>query len=382
MKIEFPLSEYHNRHQQIVELLRENKLDAIMVTAEPNVNYYSGWRNFIPWWTYSRPYILIIPIDHDPVLLVQGFHHFDASRDSWIKDVRSYDSLVGVPANEVASIFSELGLMGKRVGLELGYEQRIFMPYNDFEKIKLALHSCELIDASEIIWKQRIIKSEAEIVSHRKACEIGDKVYQAVFSQTKEGMTEKDVAKIVGRTIAEEGGEQGFCIVCSGPGNYGRVAGMPTDKVLVRGDLMWIDLGVIANGYWCDYCRAGVIGGPSDAQKRIQNLIVEITLKTAEKVRPGITVSELSKGCLQLAAERGLDFSFNCGRLGHGMGINSTEPPHIAVYDNTILQPGMLFTLEPGVVNEIGTFISEENLVVRPDGYELLTKTSRELYSL
>lgn len=382
MKLEFTREEYLNRHKRIVELLDEHGLDALMVTAEPNVNYYSGWRNFIPWWTYSRPYILVIPKDHDPVLMVQGFQHFDASRDSWIKDVRSYESLVGVPAAQVANLFKELGLIGKQIGMELGYEQRIFMPYKDFEEIKKALTGCTFVDASDIIWKQRMVKSEAEIASHRRACEIGDKVYQAVFSQTKEGMTEKEVARIIGRTIAEEGGEQGFCIVLSGPGNYGRVAGMPTERVLQKGDLMWIDLGVIANGYWCDFCRAGVIGGPSDEQTRLQNVIVDITLKTAKQVRPGMTASELSKICLELAADRGIDFSFNCGRLGHGMGINSTEPPHIALYDNTILEPGMHFTLEPGVVNEIGTFIAEENIVVRPDGYELLTITPRGLYTI
>ena len=382
MKLEFSTEEYLKRHARINELMAEDHLDAIMVTAEPNVNYYSGWRNFIPWWTYSRPYILIIPKDHDPVLLVQAFHRFDAARDSWIKDVRSYTSLTGVPATQVKDLFKELGLMGKRIGLELGYEQRIFMPQNNFEQIKDALGSCSLVDASDLIWKQRIIKSEAEIAAHRRACEIGDKVYAACFAETHEGMTEKEVAKIIGRTVAEEGGEVGFIIVLSGEGNYERVAGNPTNRVLCRGDLMWIDLGVIANGYWCDYCRAGVVGGASEEQKRLQQAVVDITLKTAECIHPGMKASELARNCIQIAADLGIDFSFDCGRLGHGMGINSTEPPHIAVYDDTVLQPGMVFTLEPGVVNSIGTFIAEENLVVRPNGYELLTSTSRELRSI
>jgi len=382
MKLEFDRQEYLARHERIVELLRSSELDALLVTAEPNVNYYSGWRNFIPWWTYSRPYILVIPAERDPVLLVQGFQHYDASHDSWINDVRSYDSLVGVPAAQVSQLFQELGLVGKRIGLELGYEQRIFMPYNDFEQIKRALSTCTFVDASEIIWRQRMIKSEAEITAHRQACEIGDKAYAAVFAQVSGGMTEKEVARILGRAIFEAGGEQGFCIVLSGSGNYGRVAGMPTGRVLQNGDLMWIDLGVIANGYWCDFCRAGVVGGPSEEQQRLQEVIVDITLQTADCVRPGMKASELSGICLQLAADRGIDFSFNCGRLGHGMGINSTEPPHIATYDDTTLEPGMIFTLEPGIVNDIGTFIVEENLVVRPSGYELLTTTSRELHAI
>ena len=232
MKLEFSQAEYQSRYKRTLELLEETKLDALLLTAEPNVNYYSGWRNFIPWWTYSRPYILIIPKDHAPVLMVQGFQHFDASRNSWIQDVRSYKSLTGVPAEIVADLIKELGLNGKRIGLELGYEQRIGMPLNDFDQIKQALHECTLVDAAGMIWKQRMIKSEAEIAAHSRACEIGDKAYAACFSEIEGGMSEKDVARIFGRTIFEEGGEQGFCIVLSGPGNYGRVAGMPTNRIL------------------------------------------------------------------------------------------------------------------------------------------------------
>ncbi len=382
MKLEFDREEYVNRHSRLVELLDKNGLDALMVTAEPNVSYYSGWRNFIPWWTYSRPYILILTKYHNPVLLVQGFHHYDASHDSWIKDVRRYDSLTGVPAVIVADLYKELGLMGKRIGLELGYEQRIFMPVNNYEEIRQSLSSCTLVDASNLIWQQRMIKSEAEISAHRQACMIGNQVFSAVFDQNWEGKTEKDVAKIVGSTIAQGGGEQGFLIICSGRGNYERVAGMPTNRILNKGDLMWIDLGVISNGYWCDFCRAGVVGGPNQEQNRFQNAIKEITLKTAELVKPGITAAELALACNHLATKYGLEFSFDCGRLGHGMGLNSTEPPHIAVYDNTVLEPGMVFTLEPGVVNDEGTFIIEENIVVRQNGYELLTATSQALNTI
>ena len=217
MRLEFSHEEYMKRHESIVRHLEENRLDALLMTAEPNVNYFSGWRNFIPWWTYSRPYILIIPIDRDPILMVQGFQHFDASRDSWFKDVRSYDSLVGVPAEQVSSVFRELGLIGKRIGLELGYEQRVFMPIKDFENIKQSLDGCEFVDASALIWKQRMNKSLEEIAAHQRACEIGNKVFCEVFANTREGMTEKDVARLVGRTIGEEGGEQGFLIILSGP---------------------------------------------------------------------------------------------------------------------------------------------------------------------
>jgi Xaa-Pro aminopeptidase len=382
MKLEFSLEEYKNRHARTVDLLEKNNLDALLVTAEPNVNYYSGFRNFIPWWTYSRPYILVIPKEKDPILLVQGFHRFDAAHDSWIKDVRGYPGLTRTPVPLVVDIFKELNLLGKRIGMELGYEQRMFMPYRDVVNLMDELHGCELVDASEMIWKQRMIKSDAEVAAHRLACQIGDKAYRACFSATHEGMTEVEVGRILNRTIIEEGGEPGFLIICSGTGNYGRVAGMPTGRKLMKGDLMWIDLGVIANGYWCDFCRAGVVGGPTSEQNLLQEAVVEITRKTIESIRPGMKASELARVCGKAASDIGISFSFEAGRLGHGMGIMSTEPPHIAVYDDTILEPGMVFTVEPGVVNDIGTFIAEENLIVTTDGCEYLTSTSQELRSL
>ncbi len=382
MRLEFSAEEYRRRYDRIAELLKKENLDALIVTAEPNVNYYSGFRSFIPWWTYTRPYILVIPRDADPVLLVQGFHRFDATHDSWIKDIRGYPGLTGAPISMVVDVIKGLNLLGKRIGMELGYEQRIFMPYCDTVALLDALKGCEIVDASMLIWKQRTVKSEAEIAAHRMACEIGDKAFKTCFSEIQEGSTEKEVAKILNRTIVEEGGEPGFAIVCSGPGNYGRVAGMPTNRRLSRGDLVWIDLGVIANGYWCDFCRAGVVGGPSQEQKYLQDVIVDITRKTIEAVRPGMRASEVARVCGNTAAEAGIDFSFQAGRLGHGMGIMSTEPPHIAVYDDMILEPGMVFTVEPGVVNEIGTFIAEENLVIRQDGCEYLTATTQELRTI
>jgi Xaa-Pro aminopeptidase len=286
--------------------------------------------------------------------------------------------LTGTPIELVVDVFNELGLKAQRVGAELGYEQRLGMPINDFLSLQRALGDVSFVDASELLWKLRMIKSEAEINAHRQACELTTLAFEACYKQAKEGDSELDIAKTVTQTIVDGGGELGFTILCSGPGNYARVAGMPTGRVLRSGDLIWLDLGAVANGYWSDFCRAGVVGGPTDEQKRLQEVVVQITHKAMEQVHPGMKASELARACGRAAEEYNIDFSFEAGRLG-GIGLNSTEPPHIAVYDDTILEPGMVITIEPGIVNEHGTFIAEENLVVRPEGFELLSLSTREL---
>ena len=78
----------------------------------------------------------------------------------------------------------------------------------------------------------------------------------------------------------------------------------------------------------------------------------------------------------------GLPWSFDCGRAGHGVGLQLTEPPSIATCDDTLLQPGMVVTCEPGYVNEIGCFDIEENILVTEDGYEILSSGKRELHEI
>lgn len=382
MRLEFPRDEYLRRHERTVDLMGQQDLDGLLITAEANYNYLSGFRHFAPWTTFSRPVLLVVPKDRDPVLTVQDFQREDARRDSWITDVRGYPGLLGVPFELVKEVFGELELLGKRIGAELGYEQRLGMNHNDFVQLQEMLEGTQFVDASGLLWRLRMVKSVAEIAAHRRACDVASKALDSCLAQASEGMTEKEVAQIASKTILEEGAELGFTIVCSGPGNYERVAGMPTDRALRSGDMIWFDLGVVFNGYWCDFCRAGVVGGATDEQKRMQETVCQITAKGVEAVRPGTLASDVAKACGAEAERLGLDFTFEAGRLGHGLGLMSTEPPHIAVYDNTVLEPGMVVTVEPGVVNAHGAFIAEQNVVVTSHEAEILSLASCEIRML
>ena len=99
-------------------------------------------------------------------------------------------------------------------------------------------------------------------------------------------------------------------------------------------------------------------------------------------MKPGIPVGRLYDVCAEQFEFHGLPWSFECGRAGHGVGLQLTEPPSIARVDSTILQPGMVITLEPGYVNEIGCFDCEENILVTETGYEILTSAQRDLHTI
>ena len=168
----------------------------------------------------------------------------------------------------------------------------------------------------------------------------------------------------------------------SGSGNYDLATKLPEARAIRRGDMVWIDAGCAVCGYWSDFSRAAVVGQPSAEQFRAQK-IYQITWEAIRKVRPGVCASQLAQACnpgsLGWTLPSPPRYPDWLG-VGHGVGLDVTEPPHIAESDSTILQPGMVITLEPGVATEYGTFNVEENVLVTPEGCEVLSKAPRALW--
>jgi Xaa-Pro aminopeptidase len=379
MRLEFPREEYERRCRAAQEGMGAAGLDGLFLTAEANLNYFTGHRHFAPWTTFTRPEICLLPRAGEPVLILQGFLEADARRDSWVRDIRPYTPLTGAPLDLVRDTIAARGLDKGRWGAELGSEQRLGLSYQDFLAIQRALPQATFADASDLLWRLRIVKSPAELEAMRRAAQVAARAYDHAFASAKAGMTEKAFAALLAEAIVRDGAEVGFIMATSGPGNYERVAGMPTDRRLERGDMVWIDLGVVWNGYWSDHCRAAVVGPPTAEQRRNWEQVVQVTAKGVEAVRPGAPVGAVVEACTAEARRLGLEFTFAAGRLGHGMGLMSTEPPHVAAYDASVLRPGMVVTVEPGWVLDHGAYICEENVAVTPTGSEALTVTSRAL---
>jgi Xaa-Pro aminopeptidase len=150
--------------------------------------------------------------------------------------------------------------------------------------------------------------------------------------------------------------------------------------------MVWMDAGCTVCGYWSDFSRGAVVGRPSAEQAHAQEAIHQITWEAVQMVRPGVPASTLARFCYsrldQLPFPITSSIARRAERVGHSVGLVTTEPPHIAEYDDTPLEPGMIITLEPGVATEYGTFNIEENLLVTPEGNEVLSQVSRALHQL
>ncbi len=384
----FPIIEYEKRWERARKLIADNGLAALLITESNNYTYFSGGHGDF---SFSRPTVMVLPKERDPVVMVHDL--FDASqhRESWAEDIRPFTSIIGFPVELLKKVCSDLGIYAGRIGAELGREQRLGLPYNDFIKITKELPNAEFIDASDILWELRMMKSEAEIDCIRKACEISSAAFEKCFKKIRPGMTEKEAAKILYDATVEEGGSSVWVVGNSGPYNYeSGFLPSPGNHTLEKGNLLWLDTGCQYNGYVSDFSRMAAIGDPSDEQKKMYEIVDRITRRCVEAVRPGIIASDLSRLCNIEFEKAGLKEIWGEGdcsspqsnraqRIGHGMGMVTTEPPNIALFDHTELKAGMVITIEPTVVTNYGHFNIESDVLVTEDGYEVLSVASREL---
>jgi Xaa-Pro aminopeptidase len=381
--LEFPVEEMKQKINNARKLILEQGLAGLMITAEANYYYFTGYRPHTSWSTFTRPAFLFIPKDKEPVLLVHIFVVPEAQSRSAVRDVRGFREIMTTPLDDVVEILRELEMDRGQVGCEFGYEQRLGIPHNAMEELKTRLPSVQFVDGSDLIWKLRMVKLPSEIECMRKVCQITSQALDQGFREIHEGMTEKEISQKISSLMLAAGAEApGFIIICSGPGNYDRISARATDRRIVKGDFVWLDVGANYLGYWSDFCRAGVVGGPTAEARRLQAIVHEVTMAACQKIAPGVPVAEIARECAKQMEAHGFPLSFDCGRAGHGIGLMSTEPPSIVDYDTTVLEPGMIITVEPGIVNELGCFDIEENVLVTEDGFEILSGASRDLYTI
>jgi Xaa-Pro aminopeptidase len=378
----FERSEFTTRAARLQAALAETDLDALLVTNEANFNYLTGFVVAHSWVSFTRNLLAILPRQGSPVLLVPASLATEARRESWIERVEAHAVTGAAPIEQLVGLLRELGLDRGRIGAELGYEQRLNLSYVDFERLQAALPAARFVDAAPALWRVRAVKSAAEVACLRRACAILDAVYEQLFAEVRVGQTERRIAQRAKELMLAQGADRpGWVMLTSGRGEYHRTLGTPRDRAVQAGEMLWLDLSAIVNGYGSDFCRAGIFGGPSVEQAELQAKVYQATLAGVAAIRPGSPAAAVADACNAELARLGLT-PYRVGRLGHGLGLNSTEPPDVSAEDQTLLEPGMVITVEPTIIRDDGIFEVEEDVAVTTAGYELLSHSGPELCRL
>lgn len=387
----FPSDEYISRYQKAQRLMADNGIDALIVSGKENVIYFSGIQT-IGWHSKHRPLGVVLPqtADREPMLVLSESLESVAHDTSWIEGLRPWggrrsgketpDPVVGIQ-----QAVSELDLKHATVGMELGYGQRIGMSQADYTKLTKGLPEVNFVDASNLLWQLRMIKSPREVEALRKACAATDAAFESGFSAMRSGMTEKELAGIMFARMAQETNERpGFMMVRSGPRKYSMVNVEPFNKPLNKGELVVVDAGAVYKDYWGEFMRMACIGEPTAEQRRFFDAELESMQAGVEAVKPGVTTGEIFDACYTVLSDRGFGEHLTLARVGHCVGLDMHEPPSIDRGGTTVLQPGMVLTVEPIFSDQphyqIGNFGVEDQVAVTETGYELMSHFPKELH--
>jgi Xaa-Pro aminopeptidase len=376
----FAPAEYRQRYERLQTALGEINADALLVTSEANFNYFTGYISEHPWASYSRNLIAILPREAPPMLIVPASLEGQAREQTWIEEIRTYEAIGSAPIDTMADAFRDLGLAAGRIGAELGYEQRLGISQVDYQRLQDALPAATFVDAAPAIWSLRMRKSPAEVTALREACRVTDVALAQFFAELDATMTEREMARRLGVLLLEAGADRvGWIMMTSGPGQYHRTFGIPRDRVVEHGEMVWFDVSAIVAGYGADVDRAAVRGGPTPEQQRLQAISHEATQAGIAAIQPGAPVPGIVEAVNASLLDAGVEPP--AGRIGHGLGLQSTEPPDISLDDPTILEPGMVITVEPALIFEHGIYQVEQNIAVTERGHEVLSHAPWELHA-
>lgn len=371
----FSKEEYQRRQEKASELMDARNIDALFILQAENLLYFTGYTSWLKA-SKHRPFVAILPKGREPLLVLPRLQLGDAEGFSHVEDIRLWASDY---LQCYADTLKDLGLANKRIGVEIGHDTHLAMSLLEYEQLKGMLPDATWVDGADLIFDVRKIKSPAEIEYLRKASEIADKAVENAWSILRPGITERDVFASMASTFVQEGAEEiGFVIIRSTPEDLYMRNKMPSDRVLQEGDVVSCDIGCQYRGYWSDMMRAAAIGEPSEQMAKGFAAAKLVNTAVREAARPGMVIDELDKVRARAIEENG--FGTWLPSIGHCLGTTVHELPRIAGGVEDVLEPGMVFTVEPGVYFEPYVFNIEDVMVVMEDEVVSLNNYPRDLY--
>ncbi len=387
---EFPLSEYKNRLNKLLSKMKKEDIDAVILTNKENTRYFTGYQLIVWGSGIAKPACLIVTKNGD-VTMVGGHSNRDTLKaTTWVEDLRVWDQLGrnNNPTNfpeAIYEVINKKGLDKGKIGLELGTGFRIHLNMLDYQNLIGRLEGASIVDIAPSIWDIRMIKSALEIKKVRKVCDINIKAFEKAMNGIYPGMTEVELFRSISTSMFEFGADEIFPLgIRAGAERYSQGNCPPGNRPIQKGEIILIDGGPGCEGYYSDIIREAIIGQPTERQKELYDFSVAACEKGLEVIKPGITCGEVCQIVDSFVDEHGYgDYYDTRGWIGHSLGMSIHEMPNFELGSQLVLQPGMVFAIEPSIyVEGVGKFIVEENILITEDGYELLTPLSRDLLIL
>ncbi|MBN2044573.1 MAG: aminopeptidase P family protein [Anaerolineales bacterium] len=365
-----PAEFVQQRQQKLASALSAAGLDALALNPSESLIYLTGLHFHLS----ERPVVGIFFPEADPWIVLPELESAKLAGLAYPLQATTYGEDPASWPQRYADALS--GSAALKIGLEDNAMRLL-----EYRLLKSALPKAKFIDATDVLAGLRMYKDSIEVAAMQKAAEIAETALSAAIAQIKIGMTELEVAGILIQELfkAGSGGELPFQpIVSTGP-NGANPHAVPSERPLQHGDLLVIDFGASVDGYFSDITRTFALGKYSPEQAHVYNAVLSANQAGHAAAAPGAACQDVDRAARKVIEDAGYGEYF-IHRTGHGLGMQAHEAPYIRSNNPQPLEPGMTFTIEPGIYlpERFGVRI-EDDVLVTPNGLRSLTTFPREL---
>ncbi|MYD10539.1 MAG: aminopeptidase P family protein [Chloroflexi bacterium] len=361
---------YQARLEKLYAIMRAAGLDVVALIPGPNHRYLTNSVHYV----LERPIVTFYRLDHAPLAVIPELEIPLFQRHAIPAQIVAYTDAEGY-AGAFRQALERIGSRGATIGVE-GLHMRFF----EGEAIRAAAPGARVLDATEPLAALRLHKDVDEIAALRRAIAISEAALAATFADIKVGMSEIEAAAILEAHIVALGGEGlSFGTILHAGANTPLPHLGPLDYRIQHGDPLIVDFGATVDGYCADITRTVFVGAVSDEQREFYRLVQAANEAGRAAAAPGVACEAVDIAARQVFIDAGCEHLIR-HRTGHGIGLEAHEAPYIVVGNKRLLEPGMVFTVEPGIYRdgEIGVRI-EDNILITEDGAESLTTFARDL---
>jgi Xaa-Pro dipeptidase len=364
-----------SRQAKLNNILQSARMDSLILNPGPSLIYLTDLHFHLS----ERPVLVFFMPDTVPIIVLPELEQEKIKHLPFEIQAFPY----GEDPSQWVSVFKDavqaVQLGNKRIGVEPRQ-----LRYLEFCILSEAAPRAEFISAEESVSRLRMYKEQSEIAAMRKAVDIAQKALIATLPQVKIGLTEKELAAELTLQLFRAGSDPQVPfspIVSSGP-NAANPHAIPTKRKLTSGDLLVIDWGASYMGYISDITRTFAIGDLESEFAKISKIVLEANVAGRKAALPGIPAEAVDKAARAVIQSAGYGKYFT-QRTGHGLGMESHEDPYIRAGNPSLLEPGMTFTIEPGIYipGRNGVRI-EDDVVITSTNAESLTSLPREVRQL
>ena len=369
----FNIDQFEKRTLKAQQLMQHHGLDALLLTTETNVRYFTGFLTRF-WESPTRPWYLIIPSKGKPIAVIPSIGKALMSK-TWVEDIRTWPSpdLKDDGISLLTDTLEEIA-KNKNIGIPSGTETYVRMPQTDLKKLS---QNVKLTSDFDIIKKLRMTKSNEEIDKIKVACGIAADAFSRVPEIAFENVNLDEVFRKF-QVLCLESGADWVPYLAGGADTEGYDDVISPAKVapLKKRDILMLDTGLVWDGYFCDYDRNWSVGTPSKIVSAAYSQLLEASDAAFEIAKPGATASDLFHAMNSILTQN--SSGTDAGRLGHGVGMSLTEWPSLIPDDYTVLEQGMVLSLEPGITLNDRIIVHEENIEITETGARYLSSKAEK----